>query len=110
MRLPYTQVIANIQGYMYGNVCPNMSKRLYKYTLASRCYYMKNDELSGQLKKLNLTTTQYFTPRLRVQWLNKSSSSQCNKEYRRQKTSYLFGVTSPVSNIETFVDKSLHLP
>lgn len=66
MRLPYTQVIANIQGYMYRNVCPNMSKRLYKYTLASRCYYMKNYELSGQLKKLNLTTTQYFTPRLRV--------------------------------------------
>lgn len=33
MRLPYTQVIANIQGYMWGIVCPNISKRLYKYTL-----------------------------------------------------------------------------
>lgn len=33
MRLPYTQVIANIEGNMYSNICPNMSKRLYKFTL-----------------------------------------------------------------------------
>lgn len=38
MRLPDTQVIANILGYMYSNIFPNRFKRLYKCTLPSSVY------------------------------------------------------------------------
>lgn len=59
MRLPDTQVIANILGYMYSNIFPNRFKRLYKCTLPSSVYIHEKLETIGSVSK-DFTSKHHF--------------------------------------------------